>query len=142
MLCQQFELALAEVKTQQFSPLRVLYLIWAQPYMSVARNTYIANTLQLLNLNTVPDVLGTPVGASRYPVVAENAGDLAGFVSKNRLDAVLLSTEPYAFSAAHVAEMQAQLGLPVHLIDGELTSWYGSRAIQALPRLTQWRKAL
>jgi hypothetical protein len=33
-------------------------------------------------------------------------------------------------------------GVPVRLIDGEMVSWYGSRAIQGLRYLRQWRASL
>ena len=45
---------------------------------------------------------------------------------------VLLSTEPYRFTEAHAAALQTRLDKPVRLIDGEMVSWYGSRAIAGL----------
>ena len=43
-------------------------------------------------------------------------------------DVVLLSSEPYPFSAAHIAEVQALApGARIVLADGEAFSWYGSR---------------
>ncbi len=45
----------------------------------------------------------------------------------------LLSSEPFHFKMHHIAEVQALVeGAEVTLIDGEMTSWYGSRAIQGL----------
>jgi hypothetical protein len=44
----------------------------------------------------------------------------------------LLSTEPYLFTAAHVDALERQSGVPVQLVDGEMVSWYGSRAIAGL----------
>jgi hypothetical protein len=49
-----------------------------------------------------------------------------------KLDAVLLSTEPYRFTEAHVDALEQQIGKPVRLVDGEMMSWYGSRAIRGL----------
>jgi hypothetical protein len=58
-------------------------------------------------------------------------------------DLVLLSTEPYMFRERHVAELQALLpGKRVALIDGEMTSWYGSRAITGLEYLPRLRAQL
>jgi hypothetical protein len=55
---------------------------------------------------------------------------------------VLLSTEPFRFAARHAQEMRARLaGKPVDLIDGEWTSWYGSRAIAGLEKLAAFRRA-
>ena len=48
---------------------------------------------------------------------------------------MLLSSEPYRFRDRHLAELAglpALSGKPLRLIDGEMTSWYGSRAIEGL----------
>ena len=57
---------------------------------------------------------------------------------------VLLSSEPYMFRQKHVAELAALPafgGKPVVLIDGEMTSWYGSRAIKGLAYLREFRRS-
>ena len=52
---------------------------------------------------------------------------------------VLLSSEPYHFRAHHLAEAETALpGVEVALIDGEMTSWYGSRAIPGLRYLAEY----
>jgi hypothetical protein len=113
---------------------RVLYLIWQDPWMTVARDTYISRMLALIGWQTWPDLLGgdgvaTP-GASRYPVVQ---GDEPWLVD---IDRVLLSSEPYRFGAEQVAQVQNWLPhAKVQLVDGEMLSWYGSRAIQGLDYL-------
>ncbi len=137
-LCQQFQAAYDAVTAQTWQPKRVLYLIWQDPWMSVASNTYISQTLALYGLHTFPAVQAQTVGATRYPVIA----DLNACVKTHGIDAVLLSTEPYSFNESHCAALQAQLGVPVHLVNGEYTSWYGSRAIEALPALAAWRITL
>ena len=110
---------------------RVLYLIWRAPWMSVARETYIAQTLAEFNLLTEP-----ARSVSRYPEVR-----LADY--RGQVDHVLLSSEPYPFRARHVAEVQAALPRAhVQLIDGEMTSWYGSRALPALDYLDDFTRAL
>lgn len=129
--CQQFQAVFDTVSRAQWQPKRVLYHIWQDPWMSVARNTYISQTLALFGLHTYPNVQGDTVGATRYPVIA----DLQRCIVQHHIEAVLLSTEPYRFTAAHCAALSAQLAVPVHLINGEHTSWYGSRAIAALPAL-------
>ena len=55
------------------------------------------------------------------------------------VDRVLLSSEPFMFRSAHVTELHRQLHVPVDLIDGEMTSWYGSRAIRGLSYLRDFR---
>ena len=56
----------------------------------------------------------------------------------------LLSSEPYPFRDKHIAELKALLGgaTPVQLIDGEMVSWYGSRAIAGLEYLADYAGAL
>lgn len=113
---------------------RVLYLIWKAPWMTVASDTYIARTLMCVgwDVTTSP---GGWAGATRYPVVADlNA-------AARQVDRVLLSSEPFAFRAPHAAELESELKVPVDLIDGEMTSWFGSRAITGLAYLRGFRAA-
>lgn len=107
----------------------VLYLIWKKPWMTVAADTYIARTLALVGWSvTTPP--GGERGAARYPVV----GDLDAEVA--RVDRVLASTEPFMFRERHVTELRARHpGKRIELIDGAMTSWYGSRAIGGLAYL-------
>ena len=105
----------------------VLYLIWREPWMTIGPDTYIARTLALVNWRTVPRASG-----ERYPEVELAA--LAGTV-----DRVLLSSEPFHFKAEHVAEVAALVpDAEVSLIDGEMTSWYGSRAIAGMRYLAEY----
>ncbi|HST42374.1 MAG TPA: helical backbone metal receptor [Conexibacter sp.] len=130
-LCAAFEEAHAAVIATQRPPRDVLYLIWREPWMTVAPDTYIARTLALLNWRTLPTTAD-----ARYPEV-----DLAAFAG--RVDRVLLSSEPYHFKQHHVEEVAALVGgAAVSLIDGEMTSWYGSRAIGALRRLPGYADGL
>ena len=119
--------ALDELRARPWPPRDVLYLIWREPWMAVAPDTYISQTLALVNWHTQP--LGA---ADRYPEV-----DLSAFASK--VDRVLLSSEPYHFRERHIAEVAAAVpGAEVSLIDGEMTSWYGSRAILGLRYLADY----
>ena len=138
-LCGELVAALQEARAaaRQFAPQKVLYLIWKDPWMSVAANTYIARTLAAVGWETVPQASReAATGAARYPQVdlpqAARAADL-----------VLLSTEPYMFREKHVKELQAALPAKrVALIDGEMTSWYGPRAIEGLRYLPALRAQL
>jgi ABC-type Fe3+-hydroxamate transport system substrate-binding protein len=126
-LCAKLERGLAELRGQAHPPRDVLYLIWRDPWMSVAPDTYIARTLQLVNWRTHPRSPG-----DRYPEVALER--YAG-----RVDRVLLSSEPYHFKERHLEEVAAAVaGAEVSLIDGEMTSWYGSRAIEGLRYLAAY----
>ena len=55
---------------------------------------------------------------------------------------IFLSSEPYLFGDEHVAELKGdgQLPQPVELIDGEMVSWYGVRAIAGLNYLADLRE--
>lgn len=88
--------------------------------MTVSRDTYIAHMLAELGWR-VPDL-----GADRYPRFSWSQDLVDG------LDAVLLSTEPYRFTEDHADALERQLGIPVFLVDGEMMSWYGSRATAGL----------
>jgi ABC-type Fe3+-hydroxamate transport system substrate-binding protein len=126
-LCASFETVYAAASARSGPPRRVLYLIWREPWMTVAPDTYIARTLALFNWQTVPTT-----ASERYPKVEIEA--FAGSV-----DHVLLSSEPFHFRARHVAEVAALVdGASVSLIDGEMTSWYGSRAIHGLRYLAEY----
>lgn len=106
---------------------RVLYLIWRQPWMTVARDTYIARLLGRINWRTLPGVEGGDRGAARYPLLAGNEAWL------HDVREVLLPSEPYAFTTEHLT--QAQDLCPharVRLVDGELLSWYGARTAAGL----------
>jgi hypothetical protein len=111
----------------------VLYLIWKSPWMAVARDTYVSRTLSLIGWDTIPEV-----SIMRYPEVILTDDFMAG------VDRVLLSTEPYRFRERDAEQLAAQLQarVPVTLIDGEMTSWYGSRAIAAMDYLREFRRKL
>lgn len=105
----------------------VLYLIWRDPWMTVAPDTYIAQTLALFGWHTHP-----LDPTDRYPEVQLEA--FAG-----QVDRVLLSSEPYHFRERHLDEARAAVGgATVALIDGEMVSWYGSRAIAGLRYLAEY----
>jgi predicted Fe-S protein YdhL (DUF1289 family) len=125
-LCARFDQACRRLREQTAGrePEDVLYLIWRDPWMTVAPDTYIARTLALRGWHTLPREAG-----ERYPQV--QLARYAGIV-----DRVLLSTEPFHFKEAHREEVAALVpGAEVSLIDGEMTSWYGSRAITGVDYL-------
>jgi ABC-type Fe3+-hydroxamate transport system substrate-binding protein len=125
-LCARFGDALARLEAADPAPRDVAYLIWRDPWMTVAPDTYIAATLALVGWRNVAS------GEGRYPEV-----DLASLAG--RVDRVLLSSEPFHFKQGHVAEVAALVpGAEVSLIDGEMTSWYGSRAIAGLQYLAAY----
>jgi ABC-type Fe3+-hydroxamate transport system substrate-binding protein len=129
ILCAKFESALEEIKNRSFRTTNVLYLIWKDPWMTVSRDTYISRTLALFGMQTLPEK-----AEDRYPKLKD--------VRVAGADLILLSTEPYRFSEKHVKRLRGEAGLPVQLIDGEMTSWYGPRAIAALAYLAEFSSRL
>ena len=124
---------------------RVLYLIWKSPWMTVSRDTYVSRTLAAVGWDTVEIK-----SKDRYPKI-EFTTELV-----SRVDRVLLSSEPYAFRERHLDEIRQAIAaanhffvptaleevespLKVSLIDGEMTSWYGSRAIEGMKYLSRLR---
>jgi len=113
-------------------PRRVLYLIWRDPWMTVARDTYIAAMLARVHWLTLPDTHGGAAGAARYPVVHGSEPWLAD------VEQVLLSSEPYSFTERHLTEARALCpNAQARLVDGELLSWYGARAVPGLRYLRE-----
>ncbi len=130
-LCDRFEAAFgrASAAGRDTPPAEVLYLIWKDPWMTVSRDTYVSRMLALVGWHTVPRE-----AAVRYPEVALDEPAVAGAAL------VLLSSEPYRFRSDHVAAVSAATRRPAALIDGEMTSWYGSRAIAGLDYLSELRR--
>lgn len=132
-----FSAALARCRSQPRPAQKVLYLIWRDPWMTVARDTYIATLLAECGWQTWPDVAGGEHGAGRYPVVSGLEPWLRD------VDRVLLSSEPYRFGPAHIAEAQALCPQAhVQLVDGELLSWWGSRGAAGLDYLAELSRTM
>jgi ABC-type Fe3+-hydroxamate transport system substrate-binding protein len=126
-LAHELRVELDATRMLRIEPQAVLYLIWREPWMTVARDTYIARMLATVGWSTWPEQDGGPSGAARYPVLHGDEPWLS------QVQQVLLSSEPYRFTEAHVAQAQALCpAARVRLVDGELLSWYGPRAAQGL----------
>jgi ABC-type Fe3+-hydroxamate transport system substrate-binding protein len=123
----RFERARRRLAPERWPARRVLCLIWREPWMTVARDTYISQLLSLAGLQTWPAHEGGQHGSGRYPVVRGDEPWLDG------LDAVLLPSEPYRFEPAHHAEVQALCPQArVLAVDGEALSWHGGMAVEGL----------
>ncbi|GAB3791972.1 helical backbone metal receptor [Spirosoma humi] len=98
----------------------VAYLIWRNPYMVAASDTFIDAML------TVAGFSNAFADQTRYPEVTPD--DL----QKAQPDLLFLSSEPYPFGEKHRAELQQICpSAQVLLVDGEVFSWYGSRLLRA-----------
>jgi len=135
-LCAALQAELDAVRTRAWPARKVLYAIWQDPWMTVSRDTYISRMLALVNWQTWPEDLPQAcadghcsrpnTAGERYPSFRWSDALVRG------LDEVLLSTEPYRFTEDHADALERQLGKPVQLVDGEMLSWYGSRAIEGV----------
>lgn len=97
----------------------VLYFIWKNPYVVAGKNTFIDHMINFLGFkNTCIQM--------RYP-------EMDQYILENLTpDHVLLSSEPFPFSKKHVEEFRELFpGAEIHLVDGEMFSWYGSRLIRS-----------
>ena len=120
--CAAFEAEYALLQALPARPAQtMLYCIWQDPWMAVSADTYIARMMAQIgwHVPTLPD-------GARYPRFAWTPELVEG------IDGVLLSSEPYRFTEAHADALEQQIGKPVRLVDGEMMSWYGSRAVAGL----------
>jgi ABC-type Fe3+-hydroxamate transport system substrate-binding protein len=130
-LVASLQVALADARARHWRTCSVVYLIWKDPWMTVSADTYIASMLAQVGLRTE-----APVTGKRYPEI-----DWATFDAAAR-DYVLFSSEPYRFRDRHLQEFAAVQRLPAsrcRLIDGEMASWYGPRAIEAVRYMIDYR---
>jgi iron complex transport system substrate-binding protein len=98
---------------------RYAYLIWRNPWMVAAGDTFVTAMLALPGgVNVFAD------HPERYPTVTPE--ELAAADP----DVVLLSSEPFPFKEKHAEELAAATGLArerMELVDGEYLTWHGSR---------------
>ncbi len=99
--------------------LRVLYLIWQKPYMTIGGDTFINDMIENAGWTNCY------ANQTRYPVVTE------GEITDLQPDLILLSSEPFPFKKKHITEISKLCPTAViKLVDGEYFSWYGSRLLQ------------
>ena len=104
-------------------PRRTAYLVWPRPLMVAGRGTFIDDLLRRCGL---ANVAASPEGA-RYPEMTVDDLRSAG------LEVLLLSSEPHPFGEPDRAEWSGRLpGVEVHLVDGAMFAWYGSRLLKAV----------
>jgi len=105
---------------------KVVALVWKSPWMAVGGDTF-------------ADALLAECGGANPFAGAEGRYPRIGLDDLERAapDVILLPTEPYAFGEAERLEL-LELDCPasragrVHVVEGELLSWYGPRMARAL----------
>lgn len=113
---QLFNLKIYDVfeKSKLNKPIKVAYLIWQNPYMTVGKDTFVHHVLSELGFENIFK------NQKRYPQIEMD--DLS------EAEAILLSSEPYPFSEKHIVEIREKFpDKKILLVDGEAFSWYGTR---------------
>ncbi|WP_298344965.1 helical backbone metal receptor [uncultured Algibacter sp.] len=97
------------------------YFIWKNPWMVAGNNTFINHLLQLNKFENIYSQ------KSRYPEIILNKSE-----ENNRVNVIMLSSEPFPFKEIHKEELQEFYpNATIVLVDGEMFSWYGSRLVKA-----------
>lgn len=136
-LCDALEAVLEPIAARPYAPIELVYLIWNDPWMTVSADTFIAHMLARVGLIT-----HRFESAARYPAITPEA------IARSGVSACLLSSEPCRFRPADRLQLRAAweacgIAAPAMLgIDGEMTSWYGPRAITGLAYLARYRARL
>jgi len=136
-LAQAIEAALARSQMRaRERAVRYLALIWKEPYMAVGPDTFAADLLAACGgCNPLP------AASARYPRLDERS------IEALDPEVILLPTEPYPFQPAE-REPLLQLDCAaarsgrVHIVEGELLSWYGPRMLRALDCFSELFDAL
>jgi len=110
---------------------RALYVIWNDPIMVAASNTYIHEMMIHLGFENLAHE------ESRYPELT-----LSQLVQLSP-DYLLLSSEPFPFKEKHLSFFQELLpNSKILLVDGEMFSWYGSGMLRAVSYFETWNHEL
>ena len=111
---------------------KTAYFIWRNPWMVAANNTFINYLLQLNKFKNIY------ANKERYPEV-----DIKVMEPEEKLELILLSSEPYPFKEIHIKEIQEyNPDSKILLVDGELFSWYGSRLLKAFDYFKELRNRI
>ncbi len=114
-----------------FSGKKVLYVIWNEPLMVAAKDTFIDAMLNHLGIQNAAAEM------ERYPelTIAES--------QKLQPDYIFLSSEPFPFKEKHLNYFKSNFpDCQIALVDGELFSWYGSRLKQCPPYFLKLKKQI
>lgn len=112
---QLFNLKIYEILNQAkiSSSIKVAYLIWKNPYMTIGSDTFIHKILTEIGFENIFK------GNTRYPEIQTE--DLA------EADIIMLSSEPFPFKEKHIEELREFYPeKKMMIVDGEAFSWYGT----------------
>ncbi len=109
---------------------RALYFIWQGPHMVAGKGTFIDVMMQKAGLINV-------IEKERYPELSEAE------IKTLNPEVILLSSEPFPFKDKHVQQYQQLVpDASVHLVNGEMFSWYGSRLVKVIPYFQELQKII
>ncbi len=95
------------------STIKVAYLIWRNPYMTIGSDTFIHKILSEIGFENIFQ------NCTRYPEITTE--DLAD------AEIIMLSSEPFPFQEKHVEELKEFYpDKKIMIVDGEAFSWYGT----------------
>ncbi|MCS3868775.1 ABC-type Fe3+-hydroxamate transport system substrate-binding protein [Chryseobacterium ginsenosidimutans] len=112
---QHFNLKIYEILNEAKikSPIKVAYLIWKNPYMTIGSDTFIHKILGEIGFENIFK------DKTRYPEIQTE--DLA------EADIIMLSSEPFPFKEKHIEELKEFYpDKKMMIVDGEAFSWYGT----------------
>jgi len=112
---QLFNLKIYEILNQAKinSNIKVAYLIWKNPYMTIGSDTFIHKVLTEIGFENIFK------DKTRYPEI--QAEDLA------EAEIIMLSSEPFPFKEKHIEELKEFYpDKKIMIVDGEAFSWYGT----------------
>lgn len=112
-----------------FPPIKAAFLIWNNPCMVAAGNTFIHEMLHQCGFVNIFEK------SNRYPVI--DANDLS------EAEVILLSSDPYVFSNEEIRVFRERFpSKKVMPVDGMMFSWYGSHLKYAPEYFVELRKTL
>ncbi len=101
--------------------IRVAYLIWKDPYITISKNTFVNDMIEMCGLINV-----FAEKTEQYPKITINE------IEQAKPDFVLLSSEPYSFNNDDAKEFKHRLpSFEIKFVDGEMFSWYGSHILKS-----------
>lgn len=112
---QVFNIKIYEIleRSKLSKKMKVAYLIWKNPYMTIGSDTFIHHILSEIGFENIFR------NEIRYPEITTD--DLQD------AEVIMLSSEPFPFREKHIEELQIVFpDKKILIVDGEAFSWYGT----------------
>jgi len=128
------EQARNDVRSSTLASLPAVFCpIWKNPYMSINHDTFVGCIIREAGARNI-----FADSADRYPQIT------LAEVARRKPDIIILPTEPYHFVEFEKTEFEvigqevpAIRNRRIHIVEGELLSWYGPRVSRALITLSE-----